>query len=216
MDSPLARRVAFAVGLAAVLLFLSQVGGDRTWTQVAIKAIPCTLMSLMVFAAKPGRIGLLIAGGLLLSVAGDVLLEIPADLFVPGLIAFLTAHLIYIAAFAMKWRSLALPGLLVFAAWGGGAFAFLLPKLGDLTIPVGVHCLVIAAMGWRASAGVGKGDEATKKTALLALVGAVLFMFSDTVLAINKFHTPFEGARYLNLSTYWGGQFLLCLAARRL
>ncbi len=216
MDSPLLRRISFAIGFAAALLFLSQLGGDRTWVQVGIKAVPCSLMALMVVVARPGRVGLLIAGGLALSVAGDVLLEVPADLFVPGLIAFLTAHLVYIGAFVMKWRSAALPALAVFALWGGGAFAFLLPELGDLTIPVGVYCLVIAAMGWRSAAGLGRGDDAAKRTALLALVGAVLFMFSDTVLAINKFHTPFEGARYLNLSAYWGGQLLLCMAGRRL
>ncbi len=216
MDSRLSSRIALVIGLGFAVAFLSQVGTERSWLQVAIKAVPCTLMALMVVAARPGRSGRLIAAGLALSVVGDVLLEIPADLFVPGLIAFLTAHLVYIGAFALRWRGGALPGLLVFALWGGGAFAFLLPKPGALTLPVGVYCLVITAMGWRASAGVGEGDADARRTAVIALLGATLFMFSDTVLAINKFHTPFTGARYLNMTTYWGGQLLLCVAARRM
>lgn len=202
------------LGAICAATFLAGVGWMAPELRVPIKAVPCTAMAAAVLLAKPDTSGRLIALGLGFSVVGDVLLELPLDLFVPGLVAFLLAHFIYIGALARRWRGLALVGGLVFFAWGGGAFLVLQPGLGDVTIPVAVYCAVIATMGWRASAGLKA--EPDKKLAALALVGAVLFMFSDTVLAFNKFHTPFAGARYLNMCSYWGGQLLLCLAARRM
>jgi uncharacterized membrane protein YhhN len=202
------------LGAICAVTFLAGVGWTAPELRVPIKAVPCTAMAIAVLLAKPGTSGKLIALGLGLSVVGDVLLELPLDLFVPGLVAFLLAHLVYIGALAVRWRGLAPIGAVLFFAWGGGAFFVLQPGLGDVTIPVAVYCAVIATMGWRASAGMRAEPDRT--TAVLALVGAILFMFSDTVLAFNKFHTPFTGARYLNMTSYWGGQLLLCLAARRM
>jgi uncharacterized membrane protein YhhN len=93
--------------------------------------------------------------------------------------------------------------------------ALLLPSLGPLTIPVGVYTLVIAAMLWRATLGLGRpGVDPT--LARLAAAGALLFVVSDAILAINKFHSPLPLARLLNMSSYWGGQALLCAAALHL
>lgn len=202
------------LGVLSVAAFLAGVGWMPVEIRVPIKAVPCSAMALAVLLARPGTPGKLIALGLGLSVVGDVLLELPMDLFVPGLVAFLLAHLVYIGALALRWRALAPIAALVFFTWGGGAFLVLQPGLGDVTIPVAVYCGVIATMGWRASAGIR--GERDRRLAVLAVVGAILFMLSDTVLAFNKFHTQFTGARYLNMASYWGGQLLLCLAARRM
>ena len=202
------------LGAACALAFLAGVGWMPAAVRVPIKAVPCAAMAAAVLVARPGRSGKLIALGLGLSVVGDVVLELPLDLFVPGLVAFLLAHLVYIGALALRWRGPAPVAALLFFAWGGAAFLVLQPGLGPVTVPVAIYCGVIATMGWRASAGVR--GEPDRRLAALAVVGAVLFMLSDTVLAFNKFHTPFAGARYLNMGSYWGGQLLLCLAARRM
>ena len=202
------------LGALCAAAFLAGVGWMPVELAVPIKAVPCSAMAIAVLLARPGTSGKLIGLGLGLSVVGDVLLELPMDLFVPGLVAFLLAHLVYIGALALRWRGLAPIAAVLFFAWGGSAFFVLQPGLGAVTIPVAVYCAVIATMGWRASAGV-KG-EPDRRLAMLAVAGAVLFMFSDTVLAFNKFHTPFGGARYLNMVSYWSGQLLLCLAARRM
>jgi uncharacterized membrane protein YhhN len=78
-----------------------------------------------------------------------------------------------------------------------------------------VYCLVIAAMLWRATLGFGRpGVDPT--LARLAAAGALLFVVSDAILAVDKFATPLPLARLLNMSSYWGGQALLCAAALHL
>jgi uncharacterized membrane protein YhhN len=37
-------------------------------------------------------------------------------------------------------------------------------------------------------------------------VGAVLFGLSDTLIAIDRFRTPFPGAPYAIIILYWAGQ----------
>ncbi|HNM27623.1 MAG TPA: lysoplasmalogenase family protein, partial [Saprospiraceae bacterium] len=47
------------------------------------------------------------------------------------------------------------------------------------------------------------------------LAGALLFVLSDSLIAINKFGHPFNGARLMIMVTYLLGQFLLVSGARR-
>jgi alkenylglycerophosphocholine/alkenylglycerophosphoethanolamine hydrolase len=45
-------------------------------------------------------------------------------------------------------------------------------------------------------------------------VGAVLFGLSDTLIAIDRFHAPFPGARYAIILLYWAGQAGIAASAR--
>lgn len=210
-----AKRALTGLAAAAALTFLSGHDGWEPALRTAVKVVPCTVMAVLALVGADSRPRRLLGAGLALSVLGDALLEWSDDLFIPGLLAFLTAHLLYIAGLALQWPGWAplrgLPGL-VFA---GAVFALLLPGLGPLTLPVGVYSLVIAAMLWRATLGIGRpGVDPT--LARLAAAGALLFVVSDAILAINKFATPLPLARLLNMSSYWGGQALLCAAALHL
>ncbi|MBL8617714.1 MAG: lysoplasmalogenase [Deltaproteobacteria bacterium] len=210
-----AKRALTGLAAAAALSFLSAQDGWDPALRTGIKVVPCTVMAILALVGADSRPRRLLGAGLALSVLGDALLEWSDGLFIPGLLAFLTAHLLYIAGLALQWPGWAplrgLPGL-VFA---GAVFALLLPGLGPLTIPVGVYSLVIAAMLWRATLGIGRpGVDPT--LARLAAAGALLFVVSDAILAINKFATPLPLARLLNMSSYWGGQALLCAAALHL
>lgn len=149
----------------------------------------------------------LILIGLLFSMMGDAWLMMPKDRFIFGLVSFLVAHLFYIAAFSSVDNHLAawwfaLPLLIVI----GGAFLYLYPALGSYRVPVIVYMLVIGVMGFQSL----NRWEATHDTAgLLAVVGALFFMTSDTILAINKFRQPFYAAQALILSTYFVAQWLI-------
>ena len=46
----------------------------------------------------------------------------------------------------------------------------------------------------------------------LAVVGAILFMISDAVLALNNFRKPFISSELIILSTYFTAQWLLALS----
>lgn len=148
--------------------------------------------------------------GLLFSITGDILLMLPSDKFVPGLVSFLVAHLFYIIAFAVEgdypivlW--LAIP-LLIF---GGGMLAILFPSLGEMKIPVMAYMLIILTMGWVA---IGRWLDTEEAGSLLAAVGATLFMTSDSLLAYNRFKQPFRLAQLFILGTYFSAQWLIALS----
>jgi uncharacterized membrane protein YhhN len=205
---------AIFAGLSALVFIF----GMMSWPaelRTAIKLLPCSAMAALVLGGAKGRGAGLIGAGLVASVLGDGLLEWSEGLFIPGLLAFLTAHLLYIGGLSRAWPELLPLRAIGPVAFAGGIFAFILPGLGPLTAPVGVYSLVIASMLWRASVGLGRPGT-DRALAALAFAGAALFVLSDGILAINKFHSPLPFARYLNMSSYWGGQALLCAAALRL
>ena len=76
------------VGMAAALPALG----------LAVKPFPALALAAWVLLRCSRPLGRLTAGGLVLSALGDVLLE--AGFFLPGLLAFLSAHLAYVAAFS--------------------------------------------------------------------------------------------------------------------
>lgn len=167
-------------------------GGDALWLHWLCKPL-ATLMLLWWVRSGAGAqqaYGRWVSAGLLLSCVGDVWLMLPADLFVPGLVSFLLAHLCYIRAFAPGVRGLplliaSLPLLLFALANVLGLWPRLPP---GMHLPVLVYVLVIACMAavalaqWWAtrSAGLcGRGG--------LAALGALLFLVSDALLAWDRF-----------------------------
>jgi uncharacterized membrane protein YhhN len=151
---------------------------------------------------------------LVLSFAGDVLL-MKENLFVPGLIAFLLAHVFYIFAYRQHQSDetenallgvqrirLAFPVVLA----GTGLVIILFPVLGDLRIPVIIYALVLVLMALNALFRFGRTSSASF---WLVFIGAVLFMVSDSFLAINKFLMPVEHGGVLIMATYVTAQFLI-------
>jgi uncharacterized membrane protein YhhN len=152
----------------------------------------------------------MIVAGLLFSMAGDVFLMLPRDRFIAGLFSFLVAHICYIAAFSFDGGS-AMPlwSAAPFLFYGGVMLWLLLPRLGKMKVPVIVYMLVISIMGWLALtrwlANAGQGS-------LLALSGALLFIVSDSILALNRFRGRVRFAQLLILGTYFAAQWLIALS----
>ena len=65
-------------------------------------------------------------------------------------------------------------------------------------------------MLWRALARVG---VVPPRSAWLAAGGAALFVLSDSLIGINRFVAPFEGARHAIILSYWLGQFGIAASA---
>lgn len=195
--------VLAGVGVGTALLYFVGMATALPALCLATKPFPALALAAWVSVASPRALGRLTAAGLVLSAAGDVLLEI--GLFLPGLLAFLAAHLGYVAAFLTADRRPTLGRALPFAAWGALAFAFLHRGLGPMTVPVAVYVTVISAMMWRAAALVGSpGTPAL--AAALGLAGALAFGASDTLIAFNRFATPIPGVRWPIMILYWLGQ----------
>lgn len=147
------------------------------------------------------------------SLAGDVALMFPGY-FISGLLAFLLAHLAYIALlkqgqawFASRRALLATLGLgaIMYAVlWSGG-----LPPA--LRAPVAAYVLVITLMAAQA---IGRATVLHDTAAWGVALGAAFFMLSDTLLALNKFVVPLPLAPLWVLSTYYAAQLLIVRHAR--
>jgi uncharacterized membrane protein YhhN len=148
----------------------------------------------------------MIIAGLVFSMAGDVFLMLPSDRFVAGLVAFLMAHLFYIVAFVSEISTLIWWPLIPLVTYGIVINIILAPSLGKLKSPVLIYVVVILSMAWLAWE---RWSQTSQSGALLASVGAVLFVISDTILAINRFRGAFKPARVLNLTTYFAAQWLI-------
>lgn len=152
----------------------------------------------------------LIVAGLLCSLAGDVMLMWPRERFVAGLVCFLFAHVCYIAAFTTG-------GGRVFSVWGAAALVVygalmlrvLWPQLGRLKGPVAFYVAAILLMAWQA---LNWWLAAGEAGSALALAGAVLFVASDSALAMNRFRGEFKSAQAVVLATYFAAQWLIALS----
>ena len=177
-----------------------------------VKPMPVLALLGWLHDAPPGEYRRWISLGLIFSLVGDVLLAWPGDLFVFGLGAFLLAHLAYLKAYLSDCRRPALLPLALALSIGVVLLGILVSNgLGPLLVPVMVYGLVISAMLWRALARLG--TEVPKRSAWLAAAGALAFVFSDSVIGINRFVAPFHAAPYLIIISYWLGQWGITASA---
>lgn len=156
---------------------------------------------------------------LLFSWAGDVLLmfdSISSNFFIFGLVAFLLAHIFYIVLFDLirlreKLRQSLLP-LLPIAVYYLALLGLLQPHLGNMRKPVAIYGLIISFM---LSFAIDLWRLKDRSVSLLIIPGALLFISSDSILAINKFYKPYEFAGIAIMSTYGLAQLLITLGAVR-
>lgn len=148
---------------------------------------------------------------LVFSVIGDMFLmftDVSPNYFTSGLIAFLLAHVMYILVFIKKRNITVKPYsvILFFVIYGGILFYVLKDGLGDMLIPVILYMLVILTMAvtafWR------KGNVG-KKSFYLVFIGALFFIFSDSLIALDKFLMPIPLARTGIILSYAFAQLLI-------
>jgi len=150
--------------------------------------------------------------GILFSLAGDVLLTFER-MFLPGLVAFLLAHLAYIVGFREE--------ILTLTAWSLILALFIAVNIGrllgrivetmrskgenKLVFPVLVYGIIISVMLYAAMSTIS--NSAWKNSAALFIsVGAFFFCVSDAILAWNKFVAPVRNGRVWNIVLYYLGQ----------
>ncbi len=168
-------------------------------------------------AAEPGLARWLLAG-LVFSLVGDVALLFPVSGFVPGLLGFLVAHVCYILGFCSRARFAAVrwPFLLfgIVAAMVLGRLWAFVP--GALQVPVLVYVVALTLMAsqawawWRHSV-----RDPQELRARWAAWGGTLFVFSDAMLAIDRFAGPVSQASLWVLASYWPAQWCMAQSVGR-
>jgi uncharacterized membrane protein YhhN len=152
----------------------------------------------------------MIVAGLLLSLAGDIFLMLPSDKFVPGVFSFLIAHLFYITAFWTEGtHASSFLYLIPFLLHGAVMLSILLPHLGKMKLPVLVYMLALLLMGWQA---LNRWAGSDQPGSLSALIGAILFVASDSILAIDRFRKSFDRAHLYILLTYFTAQWFIAFS----
>ena len=209
-------------GLTAVLSILALgsamttiVAELRDFRRLVYAVKPLTVIFILVIAARavpvfPPPYKAMILAGLGCSLIGDVFLMLRDKRFLEGLIAFLAAQLFYIAAFRSGAAlSLSFLPTLSFVIFGLFMIRLLLPYLGALKIPVTIYVFVIVSMAVLASERfIQIGGEKT----LSAFIGAVLFLVSDSALAVDRFAKKIKGAQALILGTYFAAQWFIAMS----
>ena len=133
---------------------------------------------------------------------GDIALMFEGDTpFIAGLLAFLIGHALFIAVF-LEWQSVwILPAWWPFMAiYALVMLVWLLPRTGKLAPAVFVYMAVIFTMAF-AAANVSPTLGWQGKP--LLMLGALLFVLSDSILAIDRFIKPLPLGHALTLATYY-------------
>jgi uncharacterized membrane protein YhhN len=154
-----------------------------------------------------------IIAALFFSWSGDILLMFQvtkAIFFLLGLSAFLIAHVCYIIFFhgvrvRENIRSNALL-LLIVVIYYAILITILSPHLGDMKLPVRIYGIVISFMFMLA---MHMLFIKNKTAGRWMLMGALLFVISDSALAINKFYQSFELAGIIIMLTYGLAQLFI-------
>lgn len=189
-----------ATFVVAAVDWIAVVRDDRR-TEYVAKPLTMVLLVATALALDPsnGTARGWFVAALLFSLAGDVFLMLPRDLFVPGLASFLVGHLAYIVG--LRYLGTSAAGFLIGVVIVGLA----LPVLGTrivgairtsddagLAVPVVVYMTILSGMVVAAGAsGVA-----------LALAAAVAFYVSDALIAWTRFITDLRHGRLAVMVTY--------------
>jgi len=170
----------------------------------AIKAIPALSLAVLSFIAISGSRGKLLFVALLFSAAADIALELAeGKYFVAGLGLFLVAHIFFIITFSRDFRfqTAKMPIIVLFIVYSGMMAFIMTPSLKEMAIPVYVYMTALTLVGIFATLRAAKND--------FTLYGAIAFIVSDSVLAVNKFMMPVAGANFIIMITYYLSLFLI-------
>jgi len=164
------------------------------------------------------RIDWLIVIALIGGMAGDILLMLKNQekWFLFGMIGFLVNQIFYIISFFLGVGDLS-----SFNTWTFFLFspvvliiAFTVPrfikKTEDMKIPVLVYMGVILLMHVSTVVRLGVNQDIS---IIFIYIGSILFIFSDSILAMIKWEGDFKNGRLINLTTYFLAQFFITLGA---
>lgn len=204
--------IASAIGaIAGDWLASGHPGGGWLWLHWCCKPLTTLLIFLLAWGARSPvspRYRRWILIGIFFSCCGDVLLMLPTDSFVAGLLAFLLAHLCFLAAFLDDSRFAARPlPMLGTLAYGAMNVALLWSSIATpLRVPVIAYVAVLACMAGQAivrARSLAACGDALAASARHAAFGALVFMLSDSLLAWNRFRGPLAFADIGVLGTYY-------------
>jgi len=207
--------IYFSVGIITIAL---ETIGTR-WPALIAKALIMPVLIIIFFRlikSQMNNFHRLIISALLFSWLGDITLEfqwVKDIFFMIGLSCFLVAQIFYIVAFfSTKGENILLFKkiylLLPVVAYGILVIFLLYGGLGEMKIPVIIYTVVILTM---LTSALNREKKVNRLSYILVLVGAILFVLSDSMIAIDKFRYPFALSGVAIMLTYITAQYLIVL-----
>ncbi len=212
-------------GMICMLEIIGEIISDQLdfhWVKYLTKPLLMPILIFWLFKAMNYKLNLfqqLIAAGLVFSCFGDIFLMFDqANLFIWGLGSFFITHILYIVSFIYSnknshtpWSArlfFALPfvGFTYMFIWILSPYILSSEEHQALFIPVVFYASIIATMGITATWRISISD---KGSYYYILYGALLFIASDSMIAINKFISPIPWASILIMVTYMTAQFII-------
>ena len=201
-----------AVSVLCAVVYLATVSRQPFPGSIVIKGAAVAFLAVVALRLLRGRDRWLMAGALFLSTVGDVLIELGDRYFMFALGAFALAHVLYTILFVSYWRTSGIgrggdryalvaatvlySGVLLWRIWPGLANQ---QGAQSLKVPVIIYTVLLTIM-------VITAVLAPFVSQLIGF-GAVLFLISDSLLALNRFRQPVPFAAYLIWATYYLAQF---------
>jgi uncharacterized membrane protein YhhN len=206
-----------------IIFFLLILSGDIAGIELQNETIEsiCKPLLMIILAGYflsqtnewAGNLKKWIVIALFFSWVGDVLLMFQQKnelFFMLGLAAFLLAHIFYIVFFHLVRLREGIKSnmwlLLIVVTYYAILISFLSPYLGKMKLPVRVYGIVISFMLMLAMHMLFMKN---KKPGRWMVLGAFLFVISDSLLAINKFYQDIPLAGVLIMLTYGLAQLFI-------
>lgn len=205
----------------AVIGVLTGIALHEKWLDYIFKPLIMISLGAHFILNTPGsdaKVRVFGIWAILFSLFGDTFLMFTnagPNFFILGLGSFLVAQIGYILLFSRlnfkgSVKSFILKNpywLLVYVGYGAGIYILLFPNL-DLVLKIAVFVYMSALLGMSVMAFNRKGVQPALSFSLV-FVGSLLFVVSDTLIALNKFLSPIPADRFLVMTTYMAAQLLI-------
>ena len=202
--------------IAGIVHIYSIISGNENYISVSKYLLVPMLILHVIFNNRKGLKSVLpLIVALFFCWAGDAFLlytHINELYFLFGLAFFLVGHIFYILSFnkyAFKTSSVIKqkPWIVIFPLlYSAVLLIVVFPGLKDMMIPVIIYALVITIMGISA---INRSGRTNQYSFLFVFLGALFFIGSDSMIAINKFYMEIQSASLLIMSTYIIAQYLI-------
>lgn len=191
-------------------IYIFLIPEEPVGVKIAMKLVPMMLIILYGILTKSVVSSLykrIILAGLAVSMIADGVIY----WFMAGLATFFVAHILYIQAFRTERRKpVPVPVAVLLILYGlFMVFWIAWPQIAKGEVVLGVaiiaYIMVILVMGW----------EAIRTRMPFAITGALLFICSDSFLAIDRFVTPLPSRDALVMITYYAAQIFIAASICR-
>ena len=146
--------------------------------------------------------------GFFFSLSGDTFLMFNGEkYFMFGLGSFLITHIFYIFTFSRNWLKTNTLARISFIGFSLIMLFLLKNNVGNsLIIPIVIYMITITIMAISASE-----RNTNSESFRMVLLGAILFLLSDSLIAIDKFIVPISFQTFLIMGTYVLAQYLIAI-----